>query len=258
MTSRCKTRPRRWSRSSCRRRPARSIVDACAGAGGKTLGLAGLLGGRGRVIALDVVETKLDELRRRARRAGASNVRAIGVDLLAPGETLRPFEGTAARVLVDAPCTGLGAIRRNPEVRWRLLPAQIVSLGEAQGRAPARLGVARRAEGPPHLRHVLVPEARGRGGVRELPRWRPPLRPRDGARCPRALAHRGHRDARRPLPPHVALRRRERARADGGAAGMDGFFGAVARLVGDRPERASDLPGRASVLPGDGEPPERP
>src|SRR5271170_5365640 len=89
--------------------PGSLVIDACAGAGGKTLGLAGLLGGRGRVVALDVVESKLGELRRRARRAGASNVRAIVVDLTAPGESLRPFEGAAARVLVDAPCTGLGA-----------------------------------------------------------------------------------------------------------------------------------------------------
>jgi 16S rRNA (cytosine967-C5)-methyltransferase len=114
--------------------PGSLVIDACAGAGGKTLGLAGLLRGRGRVVALDVAPSKLEELRRRARRAGASNVRAIGVDLLSPGETLRAFEGTAARVLVDAPCTGLGAIRRNPEVRWRLAPGQVVSLGEAQGR----------------------------------------------------------------------------------------------------------------------------
>jgi 16S rRNA (cytosine967-C5)-methyltransferase len=114
--------------------PGSTIIDACAGAGGKTLGLAGLLAGRGRIVALDVSAGKLEELRRRARRAGASNVRAIAVDLLEPGETLRPFEGAAARVLVDAPCTGLGAIRRNPELRWRLQPEQVVSLGEMQAR----------------------------------------------------------------------------------------------------------------------------
>jgi 16S rRNA (cytosine967-C5)-methyltransferase len=251
--------------------PGSMVVDACAGAGGKTLGLAGLLGGRGRVIALDVVESKLDELRRRARRAGASNVRAIGVDLLAPGESLRPFEGMAARVLVDAPCTGLGAIRRNPEVRWRLLPAQIVSLGEAQGRllrasaslvAPkGRLIYAtcsflkREGEGvfesflagDPRFGLVTARDVLGRSRTeaiatpdgRYLRTWR-----FGGETAPRADGGPGSP----PVP----------SAADGGAAGMDGFFGAVARLVGDRPERASDLPGRASVLPGDGEPPERP
>jgi 16S rRNA (cytosine967-C5)-methyltransferase len=104
--------------------PPRSFtIDACAGAGGKTLALAALLGGKGKLVALDASEDKLEELRRRARRAGASNVQALAVDLLGPrhaDDALASFEGAASRVLVDAPCTGLGAIRRNPEARWRL------------------------------------------------------------------------------------------------------------------------------------------
>jgi 16S rRNA (cytosine967-C5)-methyltransferase len=113
--------------------PPRSlVVDACAGAGGKTLALAALLGGKGRVVALDASESKLLELRRRARRAGATDVRAVRVDLLQPGESLRELEGRAARVLLDAPCSGLGAIRRNPEARWRLRPADLPRLTAAQ------------------------------------------------------------------------------------------------------------------------------
>jgi len=113
--------------------PNRSlVVDACAGAGGKTLALASLLAGKGRVVALDASESKLAELRRRARRAGARDVRAVQVDLLQPGETLRELEGRAARVLLDAPCSGLGALRRNPEARWRLRPADLVRLAVAQ------------------------------------------------------------------------------------------------------------------------------
>jgi 16S rRNA C967 or C1407 C5-methylase (RsmB/RsmF family) len=113
--------------------PPRSlVVDACAGAGGKTLALAALLGGKGRVVALDASESKLFELRRRARRAGATDVRAVRVDLLQPGEALRELEGRAARVLLDAPCSGLGAIRRNPEVRWRLRPADLSRLTASQ------------------------------------------------------------------------------------------------------------------------------
>jgi len=101
--------------------PPRSFaVDACAGAGGKALALAAMLGGKGKLVALDSSEAKLEELRRRARRAGASNVQALAIDLLQPGDALARFEGAASRVLVDAPCTGLGAIRRNPEARWRL------------------------------------------------------------------------------------------------------------------------------------------
>ncbi len=113
--------------------PGSFVIDACAGAGGKTLALAAVLKGKGRVVALDASESKLGELSRRARRAHAYNVRPIAVDLLRPGETLREFEGRASRVLLDAPCSGLGAVRRNPEARWRLRPVDLERLGEAQG-----------------------------------------------------------------------------------------------------------------------------
>ena len=104
--------------------PRGRVVDACAGAGGKTLALAALLEGQGRVLALDVAGKKLEELRRRARRAGLSSVMARPVD---------PVRGLPAdarlqswdRVLVDAPCSGLGTLRRNPEARWRLTAEEI-------------------------------------------------------------------------------------------------------------------------------------
>jgi 16S rRNA (cytosine967-C5)-methyltransferase len=113
--------------------PPRSlVVDACAGAGGKTLALAALLAGKGHVVALDASESKLAELRRRARRASAHDVRAVRVDLLQPDEALRELAGRAARVLLDAPCSGLGAIRRNPEARWRLRSTDISRLNLAQ------------------------------------------------------------------------------------------------------------------------------
>jgi 16S rRNA (cytosine967-C5)-methyltransferase len=99
--------------------PKTFVVDACAGAGGKTLALAALLAGKGKLLALDTSESKLEELRRRARRAGASNVQAVAVDLRDEDAVAR-LGARASRVLVDAPCTGLGAIRRNPEARWRL------------------------------------------------------------------------------------------------------------------------------------------
>lgn len=110
--------------------PPRSLaVDACAGAGGKTLALAALLEGRGKVVAIDPSAGKLEELRRRVRRAGASNVQAVRADLLGDPAKL---EGLASRVLLDAPCTGLGAMRRNPEARWRLQPADVPRLVAAQ------------------------------------------------------------------------------------------------------------------------------
>jgi 16S rRNA (cytosine967-C5)-methyltransferase len=98
--------------------PRGVVVDACAGAGGKTLALGAALAGKGRIVAMDVDEKKLGELRRRARRAGLANVQAISVQ-----DGVPPTQ--AARVLVDAPCSGLGVLRRNPEARWRLTPDEV-------------------------------------------------------------------------------------------------------------------------------------
>jgi len=123
--------------------PPRSfVVDACAGAGGKTLALAALLAGKGKLLAIDSSRGKLEELRRRARRAGASNAEAREVDLLGPADALKELEGRASRVLVDAPCTGLGAIRRNPEARWRLRKddlSRLVATQAALCKSAARL-----------------------------------------------------------------------------------------------------------------------
>jgi 16S rRNA (cytosine967-C5)-methyltransferase len=104
--------------------PRGRVADACAGAGGKTLALAAQLQGAGRVLALDVAGKKLEELRRRARRAGLSNVLARPIEEGKPW----PAEAKAAawdRVLIDAPCSGLGTLRRNPEARWRLSPKAV-------------------------------------------------------------------------------------------------------------------------------------
>jgi 16S rRNA (cytosine967-C5)-methyltransferase len=103
--------------------PQGRVVDACAGAGGKTLALAAMMGNRGRLLALDTNGKKLEELRRRARRAGLSTVAARPVE----GASLPPEARLAAwdRVLVDAPCSGLGTLRRNPEARWRLQPQTV-------------------------------------------------------------------------------------------------------------------------------------
>ena len=103
--------------------PRGRVADACAGAGGKSLALAALLDNQGRILALDSNGKKLEELRRRARRAGISNLAAREVT----GAGLPPeakLEGWD-RVLVDAPCSGVGTLRRNPEARWRLSPTAV-------------------------------------------------------------------------------------------------------------------------------------
>jgi 16S rRNA (cytosine967-C5)-methyltransferase len=112
--------------------PRGVVVDACAGAGGKTLALGALLGNRGRLTALDVSDGKLEELRTRARRAGLTNVRAIAVDETAPADAELELAGRADRVLCDVPCSGLGTLRRNPEARWRLSPGDLDELPAKQ------------------------------------------------------------------------------------------------------------------------------
>lgn len=116
--------------------PLRSAptVDACAGAGGKTLALCAHLGKRGRVVALDPSRRRLAELRRRAARAQAFNLLVCaaptaGAPLPAP---LAEIEARAARVLVDAPCSGLGALRRKPDVARRIDADLLARMPEQQ------------------------------------------------------------------------------------------------------------------------------
>lgn len=99
--------------------PGMRVVDACAGAGGKSLHLAALMQGRGTLVAMDVYAQKLEELRRRARRAGATN---IETRLIEGSKTIKRLEATADRLLLDVPCSGLGTLRRNPDAKWKLSP----------------------------------------------------------------------------------------------------------------------------------------
>jgi 16S rRNA (cytosine967-C5)-methyltransferase len=112
--------------------PGSLVVDACAGAGGKTLALSALLRGKGSVLATDVSRAKVIELRRRARRAGAANVRAIVASAQVRPPELGRLAAKVRRVLVDAPCSGIGALRRNPEARWRLAAADVLRLAGLQ------------------------------------------------------------------------------------------------------------------------------
>jgi 16S rRNA (cytosine967-C5)-methyltransferase len=108
--------------------PGKHVVDYCAGAGGKTLAIAARLGNKGRVIATDVDSGKLEELRRRARRAQVTIVQAMTID----DRQLDAHHGKADVVFVDAPCSGIGALRRNPEARWRLREADIPGFAAKQ------------------------------------------------------------------------------------------------------------------------------
>lgn len=107
-------------------------IDACAGAGGKTLALADALGGKGRVYAYDVSARKLLSLRQRARRADYHNVQTLAITEATAAESLKKFEGTADMVLVDAPCSGWGVLRRNPDIKWRQTDEELERLPQLQ------------------------------------------------------------------------------------------------------------------------------
>lgn len=93
------------------------VIDACAGAGGKTLHLAAEMQNKGRIVAMDTEEWKLNELKKRARRAGVSNVETKWIE---SSKTIKRLAGTADRLLLDVPCSGLGVLRRNPDAKWKL------------------------------------------------------------------------------------------------------------------------------------------
>jgi 16S rRNA (cytosine967-C5)-methyltransferase len=102
--------------------PGERIIDACSGAGGKSLHLAALMKNEGRVFGMDIDTKKLAELERRARRAGATKcVKSKEIT----ASTAADFADVADRLLIDAPCSGLGTLKRQPDLKWRLKPAQL-------------------------------------------------------------------------------------------------------------------------------------
>ena len=97
--------------------PGMKVVDTCAGAGGKTLHLASLMENKGQIVAMDIYESKLKKLKIRARRNGAHN---IDLKVIESTKPIKKLYGKADRVLIDAPCSGLGVLRRNPDSKWKL------------------------------------------------------------------------------------------------------------------------------------------
>ena len=110
-------------------RPGQRVIDACAGAGGKSLHLAARMQNRGRIVALDVGEKKLEELRRRARRAGAT---CLETKVIEGTKTIKRLRESADHVLLDVPCTGVGILRRNPDAKWRLTAADVARVTRLQ------------------------------------------------------------------------------------------------------------------------------
>ncbi|XLS27903.1 RsmB/NOP family class I SAM-dependent RNA methyltransferase [Flavobacteriaceae bacterium M23B6Z8] len=109
--------------------PGMRVIDACAGAGGKTLHIAALMENKGAVIALDIYQNKLAELKRRAKRNGAHNVETRLIDST---KVIKKLHGKADRVLIDAPCSGLGVLKRNPDAKWKLEPEFLEKIRDTQ------------------------------------------------------------------------------------------------------------------------------
>ncbi|MFK5982528.1 MAG: methyltransferase domain-containing protein [Flavobacteriaceae bacterium] len=110
-------------------KPGTRVVDTCAGAGGKSLHLAALMENKGQVIALDIYESKLKELKRRAKRDGAHNIETRTIDST---KVIKKLLGKADKVLIDAPCSGLGVLKRNPDSKWKMQPEFLENIKETQ------------------------------------------------------------------------------------------------------------------------------
>ena len=115
-------------------RPGEAVVDLCAGAGGKTLALAAAMDNQGRLLACDADRARLSRLMPRAERAGVTIAETRLLDGGREAAALADWAGRADAVLVDAPCSGTGTWRRNPESRWRLTPAEVARLAALQQR----------------------------------------------------------------------------------------------------------------------------
>lgn len=109
--------------------PGMKVIDTCAGAGGKTLHLAALMENKGQIIAMDIYESKLRKLKVRAKRNKAHNIDMRVIDSTKP---IKKLYGKADRVLIDAPCSGLGVLRRNPDSKWKLQPEFIANIKKVQ------------------------------------------------------------------------------------------------------------------------------
>ena len=123
-----------WISAACGAQPGMTVVDLCAGAGGKTLALAAAMRAKGRLIAADTIRSRLARLEPRAERAGATFIETLLLDQSHEARGLAALHGQADVVLVDAPCSGTGTWRRNPEARWRLTQARLDRLVAEQAR----------------------------------------------------------------------------------------------------------------------------
>jgi len=109
-------------------KPGERVLDACASPGGKTIAMSAAMDGRGRIVASDVRPRRLDLLRQTVARSGAGNIAIVQADAAAR----LPFLAVFDRVLLDAPCSGLGTLRRDPDIKWRRREEDLAKMALAQ------------------------------------------------------------------------------------------------------------------------------
>ena len=110
-------------------KPGMRVIDTCAGAGGKTLHLAAIMENKGQIIALDIYGGKLAQLKKRAKRAGVHNVDMRVIDST---KVIKKLKDSADAVLIDAPCSGIGVLKRNPDSKWKLQPEFMDTIRDTQ------------------------------------------------------------------------------------------------------------------------------
>ena len=115
--------------TSCNLKPGMTIIDACAGAGGKSIHMASIIKNEGEIIALDPHDSKLKELEIRAKRNGVKIIKTLNTF---KSKNISNLIGKADRVLIDAPCSGLGVLKRNPDAKWKMNPEKIKKLINTQ------------------------------------------------------------------------------------------------------------------------------
>lgn len=190
--------------------PGMAVVDLCAGAGGKSMALAAAMENRGALLACDVDRGRLSRLPPRAERAGASIIETRLMNPNCEAETLADWRGRADVVLIDAPCSGTGTWRRNPEARWRLTPERLDRLMATQQRL---LGIAAELVKPGGALVHIVCSLLDEEGAGQVDRF--------------LADHPGWQSERLDLP--AGRPRGEGVRLTPAHDGTDGFF--VARLV---------------------------
>ena len=194
------------------------VVDFCAGAGGKTLALGAAMRNTGRLYAFDTSGHRLAALKPRLARSGLSNVYPVQI-AHERDDRIKRLAGKIDRVLVDAPCSGLGTLRRNPDLKWRQSPQAIDELRGQAGGDPRQRRAAAEAGRPPGLRDLQPARRRERGDRRGLQR-------RARARFRAAAGGRGA-GARAGRPTPTTLVRGDFLRLWPHRHGTDGFFAAV-------------------------------